>query len=163
MAINKIEKFHLEESAYNLRQAGKSYRDIAIELSGTSGTRITPNTVQRFFDTHDNIREEIIQDIIERNDTIIATSIAQSFDINSYRIRLTSVLMELLNKKMAGDYQDGKEIAALAKEIREGLNDMDKNISPLIPQQGAMDYNIGATLTDDQLLAALKLTEPDTV
>ena len=40
---------------------------------------------------------------------------------------------------------------------------MDKNISPLIPQQGAMDYNIGATLTDDQLLAALKLTEPDTV
>jgi len=163
MAINKIEKFNLEESAYNLRQAGKSYRDIASELSGTSGTRITPNTVQRFFDTHDDLREELIQNIIERNDTIIATSIAQSFDINSYRIRLTSLLMELLNKKMAGDYPDGKEIAALAKEIREGLNDMDKNISPLIPQQGAMDYNIGATLTDDQLLAALKLTEPDTV
>ena len=163
MAINKIEKFHLEESAYNLRQAGKSYRDIASELSGTSGTRITPNTVQRFFDTHDNIREELIQNIIERNDTIIATSITQSFDINSYRIRLTASLMELLNKKLTTDYQDGKEIAALAKEIREGLNDMDKNISPLIPQQGAMDYNIGATLTDDQLLAALKLTEPDTV
>ena len=101
MAINKIEKFNLEESAYNLRQAGKSYRDIASELSGTSGTRITPNTVQRFFDTHDDLREELIQNIIERNDTIIATSIAQSFDINSYRIRLTSVLMELLNKKMA--------------------------------------------------------------
>lgn len=124
MAINKIEKFNLEESAYNLRQAGKSYRDIASELSGTSGTRITPNTVKRFFDTHDDLREELIQNIIERNDTIIATSIAQSFDINSYRIRLTSVLMELLNKKMAGEYQDGKEIAALAKEIREGLNDM---------------------------------------
>lgn len=163
MATNSIEKYHLEERAYDLKQSGKSYSEIAKILSETTETKITKSSVFRFFDTHDNIRDELIQNIIERNDTIITQSIAQSFDINSFRIRLTSSLMELLNKKMVGDYQDGKEIAALAKEIREGLNDMDKNISPLIPQQGAMDYNIGATLTDDQLLAALKLTEPDTV
>jgi hypothetical protein len=159
MAINKIVKYHLEEQAYNLKQAGKSYRDIAETLSGTSGTRITPNTVQRFFDTHENLRDELVQDIIDRQDTIIATSISQTLDVNAFRIRLTSSLMTLLEDKLKEvGYKDGKEIAALSKEIREGLNDMDPIIQSIAPT-GSMDYNLGETLTDDQLLAALKLTD----
>lgn len=158
MAVNKIEKFHLEEHAYTLRQSGKSYRDIADTLSGTSGTRITHNTVSRFFDTHDNIREEIIQDIIERNDTIIAKSITQAFDISAFRIRLTSSLMELLDTKLKEPYKDGKEIAALAKEIREGLNDMDQILPALSP--GTIENDLGVTLTDAELLKAIEITEP---
>jgi len=161
MAINKVVKFHLEEQAYTLRQSGKSFRDIADILSGTSGTRITHQSVDRFFQEHTNLRDEIIQDIIERNDTLIATSISQSLDITAFRIRVTHSLVGLLDAKLKEEgYKDGKEIAAIAKEIREGLNDMDQTISPLLPS-GAVDNNLGVTLTDDQLLASLRLTETD--
>lgn len=158
MAINTIEKYHLETRAYDLKTAGKSYAEIAETLSETTNKKITKSSVYRFFDTHDNIREEIIQDIIERNDTIIAKSIIQAFDISAFRIRLTSSLMELLDTKLKEPYKDGKEIAALAKEIREGLNDMDQILPALSP--GTIENDLGVTLTDAELLKAIEITEP---
>jgi len=76
---------------------------------------------------------------------------AQSLDVNAFRIRLISSLMTLLDTKLKQPYQDGKEISALAKEIREGLNDMDQTLTPLF-SSGSIDHNLGVTLTDDLLL-----------
>ena len=160
MAINAVEKFGLEQLTYDLKNSGKSYAEIAETLSETAGAKISKSMVFRYFESHENVREEIVQNIIDRNETLVATSMAQSLDVNAMRIRLTSSLMALLDTKLKQPYQDGKEIAALAKEIREGLNDMD----PLLPhslQPGAIDHNLGVTLTDDQLLRAIRLTETD--
>ena len=160
MAINAIEKHGLEQLAYDLKNAGKSYSEIAETLSETTGTKITKSSVYRYFDTHTNIRDEIVKDIIDRNETLVATSMAQSLDTNAMRIRLSASLMALLEKKLNAEYVDGKEISALAKEIREGLNDMDEVLSPML-SASSIDHNLGATLTDDQLLRALRITETD--
>jgi AcrR family transcriptional regulator len=162
MAINAVEKFGLEQLAYDLKNAGKSYSEIAEMLSQTAGAKISKSMVFRYFESHESVREEIVQNILDRNETLVATSMAQTLDVNGMRIRLTSSLMVLMDQKLQEKgYKDGKEIAALAKEIREGLNDIDQTTSSLLPLGGAIEHNLGATLTDDQLLRALRLTETD--
>ncbi|WP_319580513.1 hypothetical protein [uncultured Methanospirillum sp.] len=127
MAINAIEKHNLESLAYDLKNSGKSYAEIAETLSETAGAKISKSMVFRYFESDENVREEIVQNIIDRNETLVVTSMAQTLDVNAFRIRLTSSLMALLETKLKQPYQDGKEIAALAKEIRERLKTL---ISP---------------------------------
>lgn len=129
MAINLIEKYNLGQQAYDLKQSGKSNREIARILSESTVSSISYNSVKRYFDAHENIKEEIIQDIIERNDTLIATSIAQSIDIASYKLRLMVTLMGAYETKSKDPSVDGRELAAMAKELREEINDIeDSNI-----------------------------------
>ena len=160
MAINAVEKYNLESLAYDLKISGKSYAEIAETLSETAGAKISKSMVFRYFESHENVREEIVQNIIDRNETLVVTSMAQTLDVNAFRIRLTSSLMALLEKKLKESYQDGKEIAALSKEIREILKDFDQPFSSL-SSPGAVDHNLGVTLTDDQLLQLIRITETD--
>lgn len=48
--INNLIKLGLEKDAHRLRNRGNSVRKIAEYLTEKSGTRITPNVVQRYFD-----------------------------------------------------------------------------------------------------------------
>lgn len=61
MAVNKLNKYGLESKAVALKKDGKSFTEIASELSLVSNKQISVSSVQRFFASRESDKLEAVQ------------------------------------------------------------------------------------------------------
>jgi hypothetical protein len=115
MAINKVIKYGLEAEANALKTQGLSDAEIARELSGRSGEKISRHSVWRYFNKNNDAvvarisqREEIVEKAMnERIDTV-----KQLITINR------TTLLILKEAKMAGDMRTAlKAIERIEKQL----------------------------------------------
>lgn len=151
---NKLVELGLESKAQTMKDMGMSYSEIASQLSETYNQRISRSSVFRYFKDNENT----ISKIAIQNERVVTRAIDQYFNITDARIRVATILVNSIDKLSDTPEQYGKEIAALSKVAIDAFDSIEDRITTIVPQT-AIESTLGVTLTDDELLKAIQLTE----
>jgi len=151
---NILVELGLESKAQTMKDMGMSYSEIASQLSETYNQRISRSSVFRYFKDNENT----ISKIAIQNERVVTRAIDQYFNITDARIRVATILVNSIDKLSDTPEQYGKEIAALSKVAIDAFDSIEDRITTIVPQT-AIESTLGVTLTDDELLKAIQLTE----
>lgn len=153
---NALVDLGLESKAQTLKDMGKTYTEIASQLSETYNAKISRSAVFRYFKDNKNT----ISKIAIQNERIVTRAIDEYFNTTDARIRVATILVNSIDKLADNPEDYGKEIAAMSKVANEMFDSIEDRISTIVPQS-AIESTLGVTLTDAELLKAIELTEPN--
>ncbi len=151
---NTLVDLGLESKAQTLKDMGKTYTEIASQLSETYNVKISRSAVFRYFKDNENT----ISKIAIQNERIVTRAIDEYFNTTDARIRVATILVNSIDKLADNPEDYGKEIAAMSKVANEMFDSIEDRISTIVPQS-AIESTLGVTLTDAELLKAIELTE----
>lgn len=155
MKINKIIKFGLETRAKTLRGQGKTFDEIAVQLSKESTEQITQAAVFRYFKGNDLATSQVI----ETKDNLKAKVAEVEISTIEDRQQIIKGLLALASKAL----EDRDKVAAY-KEANSALDSLDKRLGKLINNpvtinnMNSMKLSDVSTLSDEQLIEIINKT-----
>ncbi len=160
MGTNAVVKSGLEEHAHKLKLQGCSDKKIADELSDLSGQKISRSAVFRYFESH----QEVAKQVVEKSELLAIKTISRGLDVAGTLLENIKKTDEALEAAVK-DHSWGA-VAKLLAERRMNAEAAAK-IAGMMPGEGTTvnvqnNTALGVTLTDDELLRAIKLAESDT-
>lgn len=136
-AVNRINKYNLEQRTRELNENGLSLRDIADTLTTESGHKISKDSVFSFLKSDEKYTAEIVESKSQLKAKVVEAEIS-TID------QRKQVIDGLLGLAQSAENEHTRVVAF--KEANNALDSLDKRLGKLSVNQGQTVINPGGTL-----------------